>query len=641
MKKTGLLAVDLQEAFLCHPNLTPSRQELMSKVHSVLEWARARDMPIFHSHTKVKADGSDAMPHWRHSGGITCRADSEESKAPLLVAPHADEPIYNKRFYDPFESLALDNDLSRSGIENLLVVGVHTHACIRQAVLSAYSRGYTVTVVDAAIASYDPDHAAKTLDWLNGRAAKIVHVEELTKTEEIDDNRGPKVVIYNPCRTNEPLFEFISVGFKEIESLADDLIASQEKHSKMPSSFRTDKLQALTDLLKGQKSKIVELLVTDLGKPVRDAQAEYDYGISLLCHAANRCKDTVEKGSPTLHYQPLGLVAVITPWNNPFALALGKIAPAIGFGNAVIWKPASPALRVSQLVFDSISQVGLGDLIAVAPGGDQVGRWIVDNPSVCAVTFTGSAKVGKEIQQVCARKSNRFQGEMGASNAAVVLADADIKEAAADLVEAIFSFAGQRCTAIRRIIVDEGVINEFREHLISAINKINVGDPACLETQVGPVISSEAQKEFNDAVEAAVERGAKVIAKAELDSELEAEGAWFSPILLEDVCLSDPIWCEEQFGLLVVMRQCDGIQDAIEQSNKSHFGLLGAVYTFNRHAAERFVAESQVGIFTVNQARPSFSPKAPFGGWKDSGSGIAEHGRWNRDFYTRVKVIYE
>lgn len=640
MAKTGLLAVDLQEAFLCHPNLTPNRKSLADTVQALLKWSRNEGVPVFHSHTKVKADGSDAMPHWQLSGRITCRDESDDAKAPEAIAPMANEPIFYKSFYDAFEDRNLDERLRHLGIEKLLVFGVHTHACVRQTVLSAYSRGYEVTIIDGAIASYDPMHAVKTLEWLNGRAANIVGANELMCSSNKERKDSTNISIFNPCKTQQKLFEYTPVSFRDVVVSIDRLSARLARSSKEPPANRDEKLLRLSNLLKSQKTEFTEVLVKDLGKPVRDAEAEFDYGMALLQAATKFCKDRHENNSPELHYKPLGVVAVITPWNNPFALAIGKIAPAIGFGNAVIWKPASAALRVSRLLYDSLVSVGFGEDVALAAGEAEVGRWIVDHSKVRAVTFTGSVAVGREIEHTCAVRSIRFQGEMGSSNAAIVLADADLKHAADDLAEAMFSFAGQRCTAIRRILVDESVMSEFCELLTSALSGIRVGDPAQLETQVGPVINAEARDKLAAAMAAAVAGGARILTQVTLNRDANIDGAWFAPTVLEGVSSEDPIWCEEQFGPLVVLKKCKGIDDGIAQSNKGNFGLLGVVYTLNRAARELFIEESQVGLCSINRARPRFSPDGPFSGWKGSGSGIAEHGRWNREFYTRVKAVY-
>jgi alpha-ketoglutaric semialdehyde dehydrogenase len=641
MQHTALLLVDLQEDFLCHAELVPGRSALIDAVSVLLAWARDQSVPVLHAHTRVQADGIDAMPHWQRRAFIPCTIGSAGIKPPLPLQPERGEPVFYKRFFDPFEDPALFEVIRQRHISRLLVAGVHTHACIRQAVLSAYAGGLEVLLVTDAIASYDSDHAQKTLTWLLGRAASPVTTESLTSTQlqqEGDDDA--KITIHSPCDAREVVFSLTPANVSVMNAALVSLVAAQAGQPASP-ALRAEPLARWHDVLLAAKSRCVDLLVQDLGKPLRDAQAEFDYGLALLKSAILQCHSVEEPGLPTVNYRPLGLVGIITPWNNPFALAVGKIAPALGFGNVVAWKPALPAWRISLQLLNTLEAAGLSQFLALLPGGAELGERLVVHPQVAAISFTGSAEVGRRISQVCARLGKRFQGEMGASNAALVLADADIDYAAQDLAAAMFSFAGQRCTAIRRIIVHEQVFDEFRRRMVEAVTRLRVGEPSDPSTQVGPVISLSVQRTLSQAIGHAVGEGARLVAQAPLNPSLSPHGAWLAPTVLENVPLDSAMWCDEQFGPVAVLRSCSDFEEAIMLHNSVQYGLLGVIYTRSSTRAREFARRAQVGLCSVNQARPPFSAQGPFVGQKDSGAGVPEHGRWNRDFYTQVQAVYD
>ncbi len=641
MQNMALLLVDLQEDFISHPDLVPARQDLINAATSLLSWARGQGLPVFHVHTRVRADGSDAMPHWQRRGRLPCTVDSDGVRPPLSLCPLGGEQVFYKRFFDPFEDPQLATALQRMGVRCLLISGVHTHACIRQAALSTYAHGLEAMIVTDAVASYDPEHAQKTLDWLDSRAAILVKRSALIHGGLKHCAQVSRAILYNPCNCRQQLFHVTCAASQEVDDSLLRLVKEQKLLAQLQPALRTGLLREWRTHLRSERSHFLDLLVSDLGKPLRDAEAEFDYGMALLQSAIDHCKTMQDPGVPIVNYQPLGIVGVITPWNNPFALAVGKIAPALVYGNAVAWKPALPAWRIAAKMHETLSVAGLGRYVALLPGEAQVGEQLIAHPAVSAVAFTGSADVGGRIAQQCVRSGKRFQGEMGASNAAIVLHDADIAAAAQDLAAAMFSFAGQRCTAIRRLIVDERVIDEFRAVLAAEVANLRVGIPQDGATQVGPMISESARSRLGNAIQEAVKQGAQVVAQASLRPDANPAGAWLVPTVLEGVSLSDPLWQQEQFGPVAVLKRFRGFEEAIALSNSVRYGLLGVVYTRSSEAARSFAEAAQVGLCSINQARPQFSPQGPFFGWKDSGSGIAEHGRWNRDFYTRVQAVYD
>jgi len=619
--KTALLLVDCQQDYLARDGLQVSRDALVQSIAAALAEARARQWPIFHIRTRVAADGADAMPHRRAAPeAITGSAGAEPPEA---LREQPGEPVLFKRFFSAFDAPRLEEELRARSVERLVIAGVHTHACVQASALDAYARGFEVIVGEDLVGSYDPLHAAQSLAWLDGRAATV------TPGAAILGISAAPWEHRDPCDWDKVLGE---VRIDSTAAVADE---AQRLAALAPLSVaeRGARLRKWHGLLESGRERWVEALVRDLGKPRIDAEGEVAYGLDLLAHVAQTLDDEEAGAERHVRYRPHGIAALITPWNNPFAIPIAKLAPAIGYGNAALWKPALPGSRIAALLRDSLAEPGLGDRVALVTGDASTGQAVLR--SADALSFTGSVAVGRLVVAEAARRRISVQAELGGSNAAIIDASADLDAAAADLASAMFSFAGQRCTAIRRLLVLDAVYDTFIERLAGSVEALRVGDPADPATHVGPVIDKQRQQVF-----LALARDGTAISGGGVPADVPASGCWIAPTLLTDVAADHALLTGEVFGPLAAVVRVPDLGSAIRAHNSTDMGLLGALFSEDEGAKSRFVAEAEAGMLSINRARPPFAAEGPFTGWKASGYGTPEHGRWNRDFYSRAQAVY-
>ncbi|MBT8605977.1 aldehyde dehydrogenase family protein [Polynucleobacter paneuropaeus] len=640
----GLLVIDAQEDFFSHPNLSPKRTVLIQSMRALLNWAREEKKPIFHVITIVAHDGSNAMPHWKLRNNFQCRVGSQGAMAPIQLEPLAEERVFQKQFFNAFDDPNLDLSLRAASIDTLVIMGLYTHACIREAALSAYSRGYKVLIPVDCIASYDELHACSTIDWLNVRAATCTSSDLIIHgfiKDTVTKCLAHKEIHYDPCDSERVLFEVSDEINNQIELKAQSITQAQSLWVKTSLDERKVRLHQLLQHLIEQKPLLIEAIVRDLGKPYLDAVGEVEYGLNLLDNICAQLIDREVFEGRQVHYHPHGVVALITPWNNPFAIPISKIAAAIGFGNGVIWKPAIPATRISEFLMHSLKVAGLNHLVGLVTGGAKVGHLVASSRYTKAISFTGSVATGRKISHTAKLQNKPLQAELGGNNAAIVLSDADLEFAAQDLATAMFSFSGQRCTAIRRVIIEEIVFDRFCQLFSKAITALRIGDPSSTETQLGPVISKAHHQFLLNAINQEIQVGTKLLVSSEIPKNIASNGNWIAPTVFINPDLDSKVWNSELFGPVAALCSCKDFDYALHLHNEVEQGLLGVIYTNDPLHQEQFTKNAKAGILSINKARPSFSAAGPFIGWKSSGIGVPEHGRWNREFYTQVQAIYK
>ncbi len=586
MSKTALLLVDLQEEYLARPGLVPDRATLIAAVAAALAEARADGGPIFHVRT-----GGLPMPH---------RTTAPDPTPPPELVEAEGEPVFTKRYFSAFDATGLDDALRAAAITDLRIAGLHTHACIHATALDAYARGYRVAIDAELVATDSPAHAALSLDWLGTRAATIVTARARTWLHR------------DPCDQNRIIAEVPSMDLADLKPLHP---------------APADRLQALHDHLTANRTQFVAALVDTVAKPIADSEAEVTYGLALLAHTITLHDNPDPYGARSATSRPIGRAGIITPWNNPFAIPLGKLAPAIGFGNTILWKPALPGTALARLLMAALDEVGLGQSVALLTGGAATGRALIEHGELDLLSFTGSVPVGRAIIAAAGARALPAQAELGGCNAAIVDRSADLDRAADDLAAAIFSFSGQRCTAIRRVIVDRAVAPAFTDRLTAAVADLPLGHPSNPDTRIGPVIDRAAQQRF--------------LALGAVPAHAQSpDGCWLNPTLFHDLAADHPLLNDEVFGPLAAIQIAEDLDHAIALHNATEFGLLGALYTADPASEARFVAEAQAGMLSINRARPPFSAAGPFTGWKSSGFGPPEHGHWNRQTYARPQAVY-
>lgn len=339
--------------------------------------------------------------------------------------------------------------------------------------------------------------------------------------------------------------------------------------------------------------------------------------------------------------EPVGVVGLITPWNFPIAIPAWKIAPALAYGNCVVFKPADLVPGSAWALAEILSRSGLprGVFNLVMGRGSVVGETIVSSPDVDAISFTGSIDVGRRIAAVCGSSLRKFQLEMGGKNPLVVLDDADLDNAVFCAVQGAFYSTGQRCTASSRLVVTEGIHDRFVEALVEATRNLVVDDALKQGTQIGPVVDEKQLEQDLRYLEIGRAEGAKLVCGGERP-ERETRGWYLTPALFVETTNDMRINREEIFGPIASVIRVRDYEEALAVANDTAFGLSSGICTRSLKYAEHFKRNSAAGMAMVNLPTAGVDYHVPFGGRKGSSYGPREQGRYAVEFYTTVKTAY-
>ena len=642
--RPALILIDLQRDYLDRPGLVPGERELLRGVAALLEGCRGAGVPVFHAVTLVRADGANRMPHWKEAGTWACREGTPGALAPAAVAPGEGEPVFAKDFYSAFDSPGLEAALAAGAVDTLILAGIYTHACVRATALDAYRRGYRVLIATDAIGSTDAEHARLTLSWLEGRASHGVPtagiLAMLAQAGTARDAGTPGTWLHrNPANRDEVLFEVPVAGARQVASAVGRARGASAWGEVAPAE-RLARLSRWRGALEAARGSFVAALVRDVAKPVAEARGEFDYGMALLGNSLDSFASEETPAARTrlvVRHRPVGTVALVTPWNNPLAIAVGKLAPALAWGNAVVWKPALPGTRVARAVVDALEAAGLAEVVQLVTGDGETGRHLVRQPGIDAVSFTGSLAAGRVVAAACGAAARPLQAELGGNNAVIVMGGIDVEAVAQEVAAAAFSFSGQRCTAPRRLIVDRAIRGPFEEALVAATRALRIGDPGEEATRIGPLVSREQQERIIALLSSP--SGGRVACGGGVPAGFE-RGCWLEPAIVADPDPASAIVKEESFGPVAVLLEAGGIEEALALANGVEHGLVASLFSNDSRHRDLFLRHMQAGMLAINRARPAFDAAAPFGGWKRSGHGPPEHGRWDREFYSRAQAIY-
>jgi len=398
-------------------------------------------------------------------------------------------------------------------------------------------------------------------------------------------------------------------------------------------------LYGLADALAERQEELAVLEARNAGKPIGDARGEMGMVVDVFRYYAGGVErnlgDTipVSGGVAMTFREPLGVVALITPWNFPLTIAAWKLGPCLAAGNTVVLKPAE-LTPLTALEFERIAlEAGLpeGVVNVVAGPGSTCGRRLVEHPDVAKVAFTGSTAVGRTIAAGAAQTIKRVTLELGGKSPNLVFADADLEAAAAAAPWAVFGNAGQDCCARSRILVESAALDRFMDALEEVVEGIRVGDPLDEATQMGPLISA-AQRET---VASYVPEDAPVAVRG---SAPDGPGFWFPPTVLCPVAPDDRAAREEIFGPVACVIPFRDEAEAIELANDTVYGLSGSIWTRDGARALRVARALDTGVLSIN-SNTSVRVATPFGGFKQSGVG-RELGPHALEHYTEVKTVY-
>jgi alpha-ketoglutaric semialdehyde dehydrogenase len=411
---------------------------------------------------------------------------------------------------------------------------------------------------------------------------------------------------------------------------------------------RADILETIGVELLARKDEIGTLLAREEGKPKANGIAETMRAAQIFKFFAQETLRmeglslaSVRPGVDiTITREPVGVVGLICPWNFPIAIPAWKIAPALAFGNTVVFKPADLVPGCAWALVDIASRAGLpkGVLNLVMGRGTVVGQAMLESRDVNAISFTGSVATGARVAQACAARGGKFQLEMGGKNPLVVLNDANLDAAVAGAVDGAFFQTGQRCTASSRLIVEAGVHDAFVEKTIAAMKALKVDHALKDGTHIGPVVDEAQLKQDESYIEIGRKEGELAWGGERLNRD--TKGHYLSPALVINTTNDMRINQEEVFGPVASVIKVANYDEALTVANDTAFGLSSGIYTTSLKAATDFRKKSQAGMVMVNLPTAGVDYHVPFGGRKGSSMGSREQGRFAAEFYTSVKTTY-
>jgi betaine-aldehyde dehydrogenase len=402
---------------------------------------------------------------------------------------------------------------------------------------------------------------------------------------------------------------------------------------------RANLMRRIATAIDKHAEELAQLEARNVGKPISDARGEVGMVVDVFNYYAGAPERLVGKTIPVAggvdmtFREPLGVVALIVPWNFPLPIAAWKVAPALAAGNTIVLKPAGltplTAVELGRIALEAGLPEGV--LNVVVGAGRIVGERLVQHPDVAKVAFTGSTEVGKRIGALAAQSIKRVTLELGGKSANIIFEDADLERAAASAPLAVFGNAGQDCCARSRILVQRSALDRFMQALEKSIKALRVGDPLDDNTEMGPLISADHRAK----VASYLEDGAKVAFRG---SAPEGPGYWFPPTVLSPVSNDDRAAREEIFGPIAAVIPFEDEAEALAIANDTIYGLSGSIWTNNAGRAMRVSRELESGTISVN-SNNSVRVTTPFGGFKQSGYG-RELGPDALDYYTELKNVF-
>jgi len=466
-----------------------------------------------------------------------------------------------------------------------------------------------------------------------------------------EEGDGGFLASVNPARPAETVAHGRAAGVGDLDRAMASATAAKRAWARTPAHERGAVLLRAAAILTANSAAWGLELAREEGKTVAEGEGEVLRAAQIFSyygHDADRQAGEVysspRRGEKILvTRKPLGVVGIVTPFNFPIAIPAWKIAPALTYGNTVVWKPASAVPLLAMRLAQALDQAGLPDgVLHLLIGPGAIGTALVEHPGLDGLSFTGSTGVGRTLAAAAAGRGVPMQAEMGGKNAAIVLADADLDLALDQVMLGAFRSTGQKCTATSRLIVAESAADEFLLRLRTRAEELAVGDPTEAGVQMGPVVNAGARSSIQRGIDTSLAQGGSLLAGGVpyTDSSL-ADGYFVPPTLVElPHGSSADIWREELFGPVLAVRRAPSTQAAFDLANDSEFGLSAALFTQDVTRALDGMDELDVGILHVNSESAGADPHVPFGGAKKSGYGPKEQGQSAREFYTHTTTVY-
>ena len=453
----------------------------------------------------------------------------------------------------------------------------------------------------------------------------------------------------NPSNITDIVGEFARASADDVARAIQSARQAFAKWSMTTPQERFDILDKAGTEILARKEELGRQLSREQGKPLADGIGEVGRAGAIFKYFAGEAVrirgdklDSVRPGVEVeVTREPVGVVAIITPWNFPIAIPAWKIAPALAFGNCVVFKPAELAPASPWALVDILKRAGLppGVLNLVMGQGSKLGPALTGSPEIDAVSFTGSQDVGAGVAAAAVKNGVRLQLEMGGKNPLVVLDDADLATAVSVAVNGAYFQTGQRCTASSRLIVTEGIHDRFVAATVERMKKLVVDDALKAGTEVGPVVDERQLGKNLEYVEVGQKEGARLEYGGER-LKRETNGYFMSPAIFTGSTASMRINREEIFGPVASVIKAKNYEEALALANDTPFGLSAGIVTTSLKYASHFKRHSQSGLVMINLPTAGLDYHVPFGGRKKSSYGPREQGAYAKEFYTIVKTTY-
>ncbi|GED71744.1 putative aldehyde dehydrogenase YcbD [Brevibacillus reuszeri] len=469
--------------------------------------------------------------------------------------------------------------------------------------------------------------------------------------EWVASHTGQVFASTNPAQTAEVLGYFQKSDGADARSAIEAAASAFDTWSKTPAPVRGEFLFSLIQLLEKQKEDLAVTITREVGKTLREARGEVNKTITSMKQLAGEATRLTGQTVPSFDErvigytvrEPIGVFAIIAPWNFPLGIGLWKIVPAIIAGNTVVFKPASNTSLISVKLVELLIEAGVpaGVVNLVTGPGSVIGDELANNPLIKGISFTGSSEVGLALGQAVGARGGKIQAEMGGKNPAIILADADIDLAIDCIVTSGFFDNGQRCTGTSRVLVVPEVAEQVKAKLIERAKSMKIGNGFDPESSNGPVVDEHQLNLYLHYVQKGIEDGGVLECggKRLVDGDL-ANGYFVAPTVFTGVTQEMTIAKEEIFGPVIAVTDVESFEHAMEIANQVEFGLSSTIFTNDLQKAFHFVKGIQSGVTHVNMPSTHFESQFPFGGKKISGLGPREQGESALDFYVETKTVY-
>lgn len=469
--------------------------------------------------------------------------------------------------------------------------------------------------------------------------------------EWMQSSTGKVDASINPANKHEIVGYIQKSGEDDLDLTVAAAKKAQALWKKLSGAARGEYLYKIANVLEKRIDEVAETMTKEMGKPFPEAKGETARGVAILRYYAGegirKVGDVIPSSdSEALMFTtrtPLGVVGVITPWNFPVAIPIWKMAPALIFGNTVVFKPAQETAVTAAKVVECIHEAGLpaGVVNLITGNGSVIGQGIIDHPGINGITFTGSDTVGKLVGQGALARGAKYQLEMGGKNPIIVLADADLDLAVDATISGGLRSTGQKCTATSRVIVQSAVYEEFKGKLLAKVNTLKVGNGLNGDIWMGPCASESQLNTVLSYIQKGLEEGATLLYGGNRLESAELEhGFYVQPTLFDNVKTNMSIAQEEIFGPVLALIKVDTFAEAIEIANDVKFGLSASIFTQNIGHMLSFINDMDAGLVRINSESAGVELQAPFGGMKQSSSHSREQGQAAIEFFTSIKTVF-